>query len=672
MTVQAPDEFSSAAQWADAYRALGLAVIPARGQEKIPLGKWQEFQNGIPQAVHDRWYGDNGDNRANYRMGLLTGAASIGDGWKLLLIDLDEKGAVSGSATWDQWIGENELGCDPETWRARTGGGGQHIYFKYPAHLHIRNTQETIAGIDVRAEGGFVITPPSRHVSGRQYTWLYSPFETDLAEAPDWLLEKVGASAAPLQSATTIREKASSPEQSTDAWGHIIDGRDAYMRDMIWAAVVDWHRECPIPPTEHEIERKILEAYAVYERKVRPQDPSRTLEDEGRGITAFRAKWVYAMRQWDGKVAEAAKMPGGIKAPAYDFSPAAPTAERFKFETVSDLRKLPPIKWLVDGWIPEGSTGLFYGKWAAGKSFIAFDLALHLAYGMEAWHGVKLPGGGVDVLVIAREGHQGFVQRIDAFKTHYGIVDDAGRIQFMRASVSFMQGDDFNALCTAIKGQGKPYRLVIIDTVARVLPGVDMNAQETVTAFMERCSVISQITGAATIGVHHQNKSGGMMGSTFFEANSDFVFEVERLGDEDEPLRQGEITCTKMKDGEDRWKRTIRYEKVATGPTDGSLVVSSIDTSLPHQADAKLPPMETCRRILAAIDEAWKGGRALSHFPHAQRAGKYAQRVLGVAFGLPPHTIEHLIIGWLDNDILAFETADKKSKTKGLKVIGSL
>lgn len=672
LTVQAPDEFSSAAQWADAYRALGLAVIPARGQEKIPLGKWQEFQNGIPQAVHDRWYGDNGDNRANYRMGLLTGAASIGDGWKLLLIDLDEKGAVSGSATWDQWIGENELGCDPETWRARTGGGGQHIYFKYPAHLHIRNTQETIAGIDVRAEGGFVITPPSRHVSGRQYTWLYSPFETDLAEAPDWLLEKVGASAAPLQSATTIREKASSPEQSTDAWGHIIDGRDAYMRDMIWAAVVDWHRECPIPPTEHEIERKLLEAYAVYERKVRPQDPSRTLEDEERGITAFRAKWVYAMRQWDGKVAEAAKVPGAIKAPAYDFSPAAPTAERFKFETVSDLRKLPPIKWLVDGWIPEGSTGLFYGKWAAGKSFIAFDLALHLAYGMEAWHGVKLPKGGVDVLVIAREGHQGFVQRIDAFKQHYGIVDDAERIQFMRASVSFMLVDDFNALCAAIKGQERPYRLVLLDTVARVLPGVDMNAQETVTAFMERCSVISQITGAATIGVHHQNKSGGMMGSTFFEANSDFVFEVERLGDEDEPLRQGEITCTKMKDGEDRWKRTIRYEKVATGPTDGSLVVSSIDTSLPHQADAKLPPMETCRRILAAIDEAWKGGRALSHFPHAQRAGKYAQRVLGVAFGLPPHTIEHLIIGWLDNDILAFETADKKSKTKGLKVVGSL
>lgn len=670
MTVQAPDEFSSASQWANAYRQLGLAVIPARGQEKIPLGKWQEFQSGIPQAVHDRWYGDNGDNRTNYRMGFLTGAASLGDEWKLLLIDLDEKGTVSGSATWDQWIGENELGCDPETWRARTGGGGQHIYFKYPAALHIRNTQETIAGIDVRAEGGFVITAPSRHISGRQYTWLYSPFETDLAEAPEWLLDKVGASTTPVIGAAPKERTA--PEQATDAWGHIVDGRDAYMRDVIWATVVDWHRDCPIPPTDHESERKMLDTYAAYERKVRAQDPSKTLEDEGRGLAAFRAKWAYAMRQWDGKVAEAARTPGAAKAPVHEFNlQPATTGERFRFETISDLRKLPPIKWLVDNWIPEGSTGLFYGKWAAGKSFIAFDLALHLAYGMEAWHGVKLPEGGIDVLVIAREGHQGFVQRIDAFKKHYGVVDDAERIQFMRASVSFMQADDFNALCTAITGQQKSYRLVIIDTVARVLPGVDMNAQETVTAFMERCSVISQITSAATVGVHHQNKSGGMMGSTFFEANSDFVFEVERLGEESEPLRQGEITCTKMKDGPDRWKRSVRYAEVATGPSDTSLVVKEIGQGEATASDP-LPSRDVCRKMLDEIERAWAAGRALSHFPHAQRAGKYAQRVLSQKFGVKPQTVETLIINWLDNDILSFEISDKKTKSKGLRVVGQI
>ena len=126
------------------------------------------------------------------------------NGWKLLVIDLDEKGSISGSATWDHWIAENELGCEPETWRARTGGGGQHIYFRYPAHLSIRNTQETIAGIDVRAEGGFVIAPPSCHQNGKQYLWTFSPFGTELAEAPAWLLDKVGATAAHQRSARAI------------------------------------------------------------------------------------------------------------------------------------------------------------------------------------------------------------------------------------------------------------------------------------------------------------------------------------------------------------------------------------------------------------------------------------------------------------------------------------
>lgn len=333
MTIEMPDQFASAAEWADSYRALGLAVIPAAGREKIPLGRWREFQNGIPQTVHDRWYGADGEHRSNYRMGFLTGAASLGDGWKLLVIDLDEKGTVSGSATWDHWIAENELGCDPETWRARTGGGGQHIHFRYPAHLTIRNTQETIAGIDVRAEGGFVIAPPSMHQNGKSYTWLFSPFETELAEAPQWLLTKVGAvEALPLaatpvpssarsssspsssttsspgaQAAPAAAERPSTPAQATDAWGHIVDGRDAYMRDMIWAAIVDWYRECPIPPSDRESEEKLLEVFAVYERKVRPQAAGSTLDDEGRGLSAFRDKWAYAMRQWETKVAAAAK-----------------------------------------------------------------------------------------------------------------------------------------------------------------------------------------------------------------------------------------------------------------------------------------------------------------------------------------------------------------------------
>ena len=69
-----------------------------------------------------------------------------------------------------------------------------------------------------------------------------------------------------------------------------------------------------------------------------------------------------------------------------------PTVPRYIFETVSDLRSMPPQTWLVDRWIPDRSVGIIYGRFASGKSFIAFDLLLHLVYGMVDWHGIKLPG----------------------------------------------------------------------------------------------------------------------------------------------------------------------------------------------------------------------------------------------------------------------------------------
>jgi len=409
LNIKAPDDFASAAEWANAYRALGLAVIPASGNKKIPLGEWKEFQGGIPQPVHDRWYGAGGDNLSNYRMGFLTGAASIGDGWKLLLIDLDEKGKISGNATWDHWIGENELGVDPETWRARTGGGGQHIYFKYPAGLHIRNTQETIAGIDVRAEGGFVIAPPSLHASGKPYTWLYSPFETELAEAPQWLLDKVGASTRSFDASP--REKGATPEHATDGWGNIVDGRDAYMRDVVWAAVVDLYRECPIPPSAAESDAKCREAYATYERRVRPQDPGKTLEEEGRGLTAFRQKWAYAVKQWDTKVHEAAGYPSfKDRPPTWDFddeliarkvelpksTPAESTSLVEPLEVVSAAsfagQPPPERKWIVPDLIPDGVPTLISGDGGVGKSLLALQLAAAIDRD-GFWAGKKVAAG---------------------------------------------------------------------------------------------------------------------------------------------------------------------------------------------------------------------------------------------------------------------------------------
>lgn len=70
-------------------------------------------------------------------------------------------------------------------------GGGQHLLFKHREGVASRTG--VLPGIDVRGEGGYILTAPSNHHSGRQYAWELSsrPGEVDLAEWPAWLLEMV-------------------------------------------------------------------------------------------------------------------------------------------------------------------------------------------------------------------------------------------------------------------------------------------------------------------------------------------------------------------------------------------------------------------------------------------------------------------------------------------------
>ena len=86
---------------------------------------------------------------------------------------------------------EEQHGTLPTTLEVRTGGGGQHLFFASQGGSTVRNSVGAIgAGVDVRGEGGYVVLPPSIHVSGNRYEWVR---ESDAVVAPDWLIAKLAA-----------------------------------------------------------------------------------------------------------------------------------------------------------------------------------------------------------------------------------------------------------------------------------------------------------------------------------------------------------------------------------------------------------------------------------------------------------------------------------------------
>ena len=51
--------------------------------------------------------------------------------------------------------------------QALTGGGGRHLFFRHPsAGRKVGNRCEFMPGLDIRGDGGYIVAPPSNHVSG--------------------------------------------------------------------------------------------------------------------------------------------------------------------------------------------------------------------------------------------------------------------------------------------------------------------------------------------------------------------------------------------------------------------------------------------------------------------------------------------------------------------------
>ena len=144
-----------------AYASRGLAVFPLAEGTKIPC-----IQGGFTKATTDPeqirafW-----SVRPNCNIGIATGGMS--NGLVVVDVDLDNDKGEDGYVTLRAW--ESEHGELPEGACATTPRGGMHLYFVSDEPISCSTNQEK--GIDVRADGGFVVAPPSVRDDGRAYEW---------------------------------------------------------------------------------------------------------------------------------------------------------------------------------------------------------------------------------------------------------------------------------------------------------------------------------------------------------------------------------------------------------------------------------------------------------------------------------------------------------------------
>ena len=168
-------------------------VFPCNPENKKPLTS-KGFKDASTDAEQIKsWWKRN----PQPMIGMVTGDAS-----GLLVIDCDEDGVEQFEAL----CAEHEY--TPETLQAKTKRG-YHLYYQMPTGKDIPCSASKLAPhVDVRANGGYVIAPPSCRSDGIIYTWVDPAIMP--AKAPDWLVADLEA----LQSRAAPQEVPVSPSDT--------------------------------------------------------------------------------------------------------------------------------------------------------------------------------------------------------------------------------------------------------------------------------------------------------------------------------------------------------------------------------------------------------------------------------------------------------------------------
>jgi hypothetical protein len=276
-----------------------------------------------------------------------------------------------------------------------------------------------------------------------------------------------------------------------------------------------------------------------------------------------------------------------------------------QFLTLKDIANLPPQEWLVDNLVPATSLVCAYGAPKAGKTFLLLSMGLHVATGLP-WMG-KMTRQGAIVYIVG-EGARGLQKRLEAMKKHYCISDDTpfyviGKaVNFTDTKAVRELQEDIEDLMTA---KGQTLAALMVDTVARAMPGADENAVKEMGIFILGCDKLRENLNCTVFAIHHAGKdlSRGARGSNALLGAVDVELMIEQKEREVFAL-----TVSNMRDGESG--EVMTFDMLKVGTSDGkSTLVPVLRAEVPKlQGVTRVMPKLTPDQdlLMNALEEALK------------------------------------------------------------------
>jgi len=557
-----------------AYAAAGMRIFPC-----IPGGKTPAIRDNLTLATTDAaqieawWAADSERN---------IGFDPATSGWTIV----DVEGHDGGQDAWERLNGrEFET---PRTFTVQTPSGGRHYYFRGLVKGAVRPFGQDFA-IDLRGDGTYAVLPPSV-VDGKRYEVVD---DSPCADLPQWIVDARAPKAAPvLRAPAEIDQTAAAARAAAhidglvreNVVGAIGQGSDALtlrvaleLRDLgvepetARDLLVDrWMPHClPVGAWDAEwIERKVLNA------------------------------WAYAGNAEPGVDAtEPARRVFGPAVVALEATPAAKKPERFKLLDEAEQDRAREPKWLVPSLIPEDSTVLLYGPSGALKTTFALDLGMCVASGTEIC-GVKPERTGW-VVYATLEGRYGLMRkRRPAWRIAHGVDRP---VPFFVSYAPLVRSDDQmqafgDVVARKAKDMGEPPALIVLDTIAKCMQGMDDSAARDAGIFTAFCDQLLDAFHSPVVAIGHTGKDveRGHRGSEAFRANmgSHFLMTYDR------PTKTATLKCQQHKD----WDTPERPWLFEAREIAGALVLQDLDQREAAAREREDDPFDA-RKVGAALRE---------------------------------------------------------------------
>lgn len=460
------------------YARCGWAVFPLHSIEaagrcscrkdcgrdagKHPRWRRGDLEHGVLDAATDEarirdWWA----TWPTANIGIRTGAAS-----GLVVVDIDQKPGAD--ERWAALVAEHGLPPTPES---LTGSGGRHVFFAHPGgHVTSRDAALGFAGVDCKADGGYIVAPPSIHRSGRCYEWELSahPDEVPLAPLPAWLLPL-------LIGGRTSADATGNGHQATEDWAALLQGASEGHRHAVLLRIAGHYLGLGVPAGEVE---EICLGFAARCRP--PHDP----EDVRQVVRDFAAK----------DAARAAAEP-------------TESATGWPLHDGSEPWKFPAIAELIDSVLPAAGVVWWGGLPKRFKSLLMLYVCLAIACRRSAVARKFLVKAFPRILYVAREdGGARLQERRDDILSAWTERPEPGAIVFViRPALNLLNPEHVAWLRDTCLRLG--ITMLVLDTWTALSPSADPLGAKDQAALAAVVVKLCEDIGGLVVVVDHSRKN---------------------------------------------------------------------------------------------------------------------------------------------------------------------